>query len=51
MKRKRKLSKHIRKCIWFRDNIIRLRQYGSKSKTYYFRKQIEVAENLLKTLK
>lgn len=48
MKNKLQIKKHIRKCIWFRDNIIKLRQYGVKSKTYYFKKQIEVGIKLLK---
>lgn len=46
MKKRRKLIKHIIHCQW---NIKLGLSKGKKS--YYFRKQIEVAEKLLKTLK
>lgn len=51
MKKRRKLINHIRHCKWILEQIKMFREYGGKHKSYYFRKQIEVAEKLLKTLK
>ena len=51
-KQKRKLAKHIEYCIWkntFQNAHKKI--YEKKKKSYYFRKQIEVALRLYKKLK
>jgi hypothetical protein len=52
MKKRRKLINHIEHCQWSIKNVYQYNQkWYAKKKSYYFRKQIEVAEKLLKTLK
>jgi hypothetical protein len=50
--KKRKLNNHIRHCQWGIGNVLeRNQKFYYKRKTYYFRKQIKVANRLLKKLK
>lgn len=51
MKQSRKLIKHIRHCRWGIRNVREHnKKWYTKRKSYYFKKQIEVAEKLLKQL-
>lgn len=47
---KRKLKNHIDHCEWMLEQIKMYKPYGRKAKSYYFKKQIEVAERKLKRL-
>lgn len=52
MKKRRKLIDHIIHCQWGIKNVREHnKRFYSKRKSYYFKKQIEVAEKILKTLK
>lgn len=50
--KKRKLINHIRHCMWMKEQIKdHNTRWYYKQKSYYFNKQIEVANRLLKKLK
>ena len=48
---KRKLINHIRHCMWMKEQIKEHNaKWYYKKKSYYFNKQIEVTQKLLKQL-
>lgn len=51
-KQKRKLIKHAEHCLWkMVDQARSTYPFSKRKKTYYFKKQIEVATRLYKKLK
>ena len=52
MDKKKKLIKHAEHCLWkMVDQATYRHPFSKKKKTYYFKKQIEVAKRLYKKLK